>query len=80
MEPAVDGVVVDGVVVEDGVVVVPDEDAVVVDVLDAALAMAAPPPAITPAAPRVTSAMRNRFMSYFTSSRSVFLSGSVNRR
>jgi len=51
-EVPVDGVVVDGVVaVAVGVVVVDDPDA--------ALAIAAPPPAIAPAAPSATSATRN---------------------
>jgi hypothetical protein len=53
---------VDGVVVVvDGVVAVV-VGVVAVDVLDAALAIAAPPPPRTPAAPIVTSAIRNRFM------------------
>jgi len=51
-ELPVDGVVVDGVVV----VVV---GVVVVDDPDAALAIAAPPPAIAPAAPSDTSTTRN---------------------
>jgi hypothetical protein len=57
----VDGVVVDGVVV-DGVVVVGIVAVFVVDEPDAAFAIAAPPPARTPAAPRVRSATRRRFM------------------
>jgi hypothetical protein len=58
--PPVDGVVVDGVVVVGVVLVVVDG----VDAVDpdAALAIAAPPPAITPATPSVTRAIRNRFM------------------
>jgi len=51
---------VEGVVV-DGVVVVVVDGVVVEDEPDAALAIAAPPPAIRPAAPSVTRAMRNRF-------------------
>jgi hypothetical protein len=62
----VGGVVVDGVVVVVGVVGV-----VVEDEPDAALAIAAPPPAMRPAAPSVTRAMRNRFKALFTSSRVV---------
>ncbi|HWX09356.1 MAG TPA: hypothetical protein VNY33_05210 [Gaiellaceae bacterium] len=53
----VDGVVVDGVVVDGAVVVV---DGVVVDEPDAALAIAAPPPATEPATASVTSAVRKR--------------------
>jgi len=55
----VEGVVVDGVVV-DGVVVV--VDGVVEDELDAALAIAAPPPPMTPATPSVASTIRVRFI------------------
>jgi hypothetical protein len=52
---------VDGFV--DGVVVVEfDVDGVVEDELEAALAIAAPPPPMTPAAPRLSRAIRNRFM------------------
>ena len=55
----VEGVVVDGVVV-DGVVVV--VDGVVEDELDAAFAIAAPPPPMTPATPSVASTIRVRFI------------------
>lgn len=55
-EEPVDGVVVDGVVV-----VVVEVEGVVEDEPEAALAIAAPPPPITPAIPSVTSATRNRF-------------------
>jgi hypothetical protein len=61
----VDGVVVvvDGVVVVvDGVVVVDVVDGVVEDELDAALAIAAPPPPMTPATPSVASMIRVRFI------------------
>ena len=59
----VDGVVVDGVVVVvDGVVVVDVVDGVVEDELDAAFAIAAPPPPMTPATPSVASMILVRFI------------------
>jgi hypothetical protein len=54
------GVVVDGAVVVDGVVVV--VDGVVEVELDAAFAIAAPPPPMTPATPSVASMTRVRFI------------------
>jgi hypothetical protein len=58
-----DGVVVDGVVVVvDGVVVVDVVEGVVEDELDAAFAIAAPPPPITPATPSVASMILVRFI------------------
>jgi len=59
----VEGVVVDGVDVVAVVV-----DGVVEDEPDAALAIAAPPPAITPATPSAASAKRNRLIRSLTSS------------
>lgn len=76
----VDGVVVDGVVEVDAVVVVLDEDCVAPDEPEAALAIAALPPASTPAAASVTSALRNRFTGSFTSSRGFAISCQRTRR
>lgn len=64
-EDPVDGVVVvvDGVVVVvDGVVVVAVVDGIVEDEPDAAFAIAAPPPPMTPATPSVASMIWVRFI------------------
>jgi hypothetical protein len=70
----------------DGVVVVPvlgvvvDPEFVVVPKLElAAFAIAAPPPAMIPTAPKVTRAIRSRFMALTSFRRSVFVQAKMPR-
>jgi hypothetical protein len=61
-----------GVVVDPEFVVVPELEL-------AALAIAAPPPAMIPTAPKVTRAIRSRFMAFTSFRRSVFVQAKTSR-